>query len=33
MCFGLSVVYIAIAIPCLAVFEHLARDRATLKLA
>jgi ABC-2 type transport system permease protein len=33
MCFGLSVVYVAIAIPCLAVFEHLARDRATLKLA
>ena len=33
MCFGLSVIYIVIAIPCLALFEHLARDRATLKLA
>jgi len=33
MCFALSVVYLLIAIPCLAVFEHLARDRATLKLA
>jgi ABC-2 type transport system permease protein len=33
VCFGLSAVYILIAIPCLAFFEHLARDRATLKLA
>ena len=33
MCFGLSIVYTLVAIPCLALFEHLARDRATLKLA
>lgn len=33
MCFGLSAAYFLIAIPCLAFFEHLARDRATLKLA
>ena len=33
MCFALSAVYVLIAIPCLAFFERLARDRATLKLA
>jgi ABC-2 type transport system permease protein len=33
ICFGLSILYTLIAIPCLALFEHLARDRATLKLA
>jgi ABC-2 type transport system permease protein len=33
MCFGLSLAYSLVAIPCLALFEYLARDRATLKLA
>ena len=32
-CLGLSAAYFAIAIPCLASFERLARDRATLRLA
>lgn len=33
MCFALSLVYVLIAIPCLALFEYFARARATLKLA
>ncbi len=33
MCLLLSVIYFAIALPCLWFFERLARDRATLRLA
>ena len=33
MCLFLSVIYFAIALPCLWFFERLARDRATLRLA
>jgi ABC-2 type transport system permease protein len=32
MCLLLSVVYVAVAMPCLAWFERLARDRASLRL-
>ncbi len=32
MCFVLSAIYIAVALPCLAWFERLARDRASLRL-
>ena len=33
MCLVVSIIYFAIALACLRVFERLARDRATLRLA